>query len=309
VTGRGETRGGRRARPAGATDATSSLLHAVADLARLAGDVALGYFDSARRSALPIEYKADGSPVTAADRGAEAAAREWIERHFRLDGILGEELGAVRPGARRRWVLDPIDGTKSFVRGVPLWGTLVAVAEGEAVLAGAIYCAAVGELVAAAVGQGCWWNGVRCRVSAEDRLAEATVLTTDDRFLRVTADPAAPPAWVRAEQERLRLGWHRVADRAAIARTWGDCYGYLLVATGRAEVMMDAVMAPWDTAALYPVITEAGGVLTDWEGVPTAFGGSSVATNLALAAQVRALLRAGDRPYIRERRKGERREE
>lgn len=281
-----------------AAEATSSLLHAVADLARLAGDVALGYFERARRSALPIEYKADGSPVTAADRGAEAAAREWIDRHFRLDGILGEELGTVRPGARRRWVLDPIDGTKSFVRGVPLWGTLVAVAEGEKVLAGAVYCPAVGELVAAAAGQGCWWNGVRCWVSAEDQLGRATVLTTDDRFPRVIADDAASPYRVRTERERRLSGWRRVADRAAVSRTWGDCYGYVMVATGRAEVMVDAVMAPWDTAALHPVITEAGGSFTDWEGVPTAFGGSSVATNAALAARVRGLLHATDRAYL-----------
>jgi histidinol-phosphatase len=274
-------------------EGSPALLHAVAELARLAGDVALGYFDQARRSELPVSYKADGSPVTAADRGAEAAAREWIERHFRMDGILGEELGLIRPRARRRWVLDPIDGTKSFLRGVPLWGTLVAVAEGEAVLAGAIYCAAAGEMVAAAVGQGCWWNGARCRVSAEDDLSRATVLTTDDRFPVVTADAGASAALVRSERERMLAGWNRVAERAAIGRTWGDCYGYLLVATGRAEAMMDAVMAPWDTAALHPVITEAGGWFTDWAGVPTAFGGSSVATNAALGPRIRALLHVG----------------
>lgn len=279
-------------------EGSQSLLHGVAELARLAGDVALGYFDRARRSELPVSYKADGSPVTAADRGAEAAAREWIERHFRLDGILGEELGMIRPGARRRWVLDPIDGTKSFLRGVPLWGTLVAVAEGEQVLAGAIYCPAVNGMVAAAVGQGCWWNGARCHVSAEADLSRATVLATDDRFTVVTANAGASAAHVRAERERALAGWNRVAGRAAIARTWGDCYGYLMVATGRAEAMMDAVMAPWDSAALHPVITEAGGQFTDWSGVPTAFGGSSVATNAALGPKVRELLHVGRKAYI-----------
>ncbi len=273
-----------------------SLLAAVTELARIAGDVALGYFDEARRARLTIEYKSDGSPVTAADRGAEAAAREWIEHHFRSDGILGEEMGTVRPGARRRWVLDPIDGTKSFVRGVPLWGTLVAVAEEDTVLAGAIYCAAAGELVAAAIGQGCWWNGVRCRVSTQHRLAAATVLATDERFPEVAAPPGAPLADETAIQgERMRrwLGWRRLSERAAVARSWGDAFGYVLVATGRAEVMMDAIMAPWDTAALHPVITEAGGVFTDWDGRPTAFGGSSIATNAALAAEVRALVAGG----------------
>jgi len=309
MTGRRPSRPSRPARPSrpsraaaaareAATEASASLLHGVAELARLAGDVALGYFDRARRSELPVDFKADGSPVTAADRGAEAAAREWIERHFRLDGILGEELGSIRPGARRRWVLDPIDGTKSFVRGVPLWGTLVAVAEGEAVLAGAIYCAAAGEMVAAAVGQGCWWNGTRCHVSPEDQLARATVLTTDDRFPHVIAGSGASAEQTRVERTRKVAGWRRVSERAAIARTWGDCYGYVLVATGRAEAMLDGVMAPWDTAALHPVITEAGGSFTDWEGVPTAFGGSSVATNAALGPKIRALLHAGEKQYM-----------
>ena len=157
-----------------------ALLDAVTgEVARLAGDVALTYFDRARRSTLDVEFKSDGSPVTAADRAAESTAREWIERHFPADGIVGEELGTVRPDAARRWFIDPIDGTKSFVRGVPLWGTLVAVADGDAVRAGAIHCAAVGELVAGALGQGSWWNGVRCHVSPVSRLDRATVLATE----------------------------------------------------------------------------------------------------------------------------------
>jgi histidinol-phosphatase len=272
------------------TDVAATLMPAVAELARIAGDIALGYFDQARRSRLPIEYKGDGSPVTVADRNAEAAARDWVDRHFPQDGFLGEESGAVRSGAQRRWIVDPIDGTKSFVRGVPLWGTLVAVAEGEAVLAGAINCAGAGEMVVAALGQGCWWNGSRCAVSTEHQLARATVLATDERFPQVSVEVGASEAARIQEQDRRWNGWRRVAERAAIARSWGDCFGYLLVATGRAEVMLDAVMAPWDTAALWPVVTEAGGVFTDWRGAATAFGGSSVATNAVLATEVRALL-------------------
>src|SRR5215469_4385169 len=147
-----------------------AMLSAVAEVARAAGDVALSYFDQARRSALAVEIKSDGSPVTAADRAAESTAREWIERRFPADGIVGEELGVVRPTATRRWFIDPIDGTKSFVHGVPLWGTLIGVVEAEMVLAGAIYCAAASELVAAATGCGAWWNGARCSVSQETRL-------------------------------------------------------------------------------------------------------------------------------------------
>ena len=254
----------------------ATLLQAVAELARLAGDVAMRHY----RTGVAVETKGDGSPVTVADRAAETAAREWVHRHFPGDGVLGEEFGVERPEARRRWIMDPIDGTKSFVRGVPLWGTLIAVAEGETVLAGAAYFPPVGELVAAAPGEGCWWNDARCRVSAVARVEEATVLTTDERF----AGEAARGA-----------GWRRLAGRAAVSRTWGDCFGYLLVATGRAEVMTDAVMSPWDSAALQPIVVEAGGVFTDWDGRPSAFAGSAIATNAALADEARALLRAEGR--------------
>ena len=142
------------------------------------GDIALRHY----RTRLVVETKADGSPVTVADRAAEEAARDWVRRYFPDDGMLGEEFGEERAGARRRWVIDPIDGTKSFVRGTPLWGSLVALCEGESVLAGAAYFPAVGELIAAAPGAGCWWNGSRCAVSSVARVDAATVLTTDERF-------------------------------------------------------------------------------------------------------------------------------
>jgi len=256
------------------TESPAVLLAAVEQVARLAGDIALGYF----RSQLVVESKADGSPVTIADRNAEQVAREWIEKRFPADGILGEELGVTRPDAPRRWVLDPIDGTKTFIRGVPLWGTLVGLCEGERVLAGAAYFPAVGEMLAASPGEGCWWNGARCRVSSRATLVEATVLTTDERF---------------ANDAGQRDGWLRLARRAAVSRSWGDCYGYLLVSTGRAEVMVDGILSPWDAAALMPIIEEAGGVFTDWKGTRTAFGGSAVATNQGVAAESRLLLETG----------------
>jgi histidinol-phosphatase len=242
-----------------------------AELARITGVVAMRHY----RSHLTVETKADGSPVTIADRAAEEAARAWVRSRFPADGILGEELGEERPGASRRWIIDPIDGTKSFVRGAPLWGSLVALCEGEQVLAGAAYFPAVDELVAAAPGAGCWWNGSRCRVSTVGALREATVLTTDERF---------------RERPDREAGWRALSHVAAVSRTWGDCFGYLLVATGRAEAMCDPILSPWDAAALQPIIEEAGGVFTDWSGVSTAFGGSAVATNRALAADVRSLL-------------------
>jgi histidinol-phosphatase len=242
-----------------------------AELARITGIVALRHY----RTNLTVETKADGSPVTIADRAAETAARAWVESRFPQDGVLGEELGEQRPGSTRRWIIDPIDGTKSFVRGAPLWGSLVALCEGDRVLAGAAYFPAVDELVAAAPGAGCWWNGSRCRVSSVSALAQSTVLTTDERF------PDRP--------ERA-AGWRALAGAASVARTWGDCFGYLLVATGRAEVMCDGTLSVWDAAALQPIIEEAGGVFTDWLGVATAFGGSAIATNRMLADESRALL-------------------
>ena len=253
-------------------DSGQTLLAAVADLALVAGRVALGYF----RSRIDVETKGDGSPVTVADRAAEAAARDWIAARFPADGVLGEEMGTRNEGASRRWLIDPIDGTKTFVRGVPLWGTLVAVAEGEDVLVGAACFPAVAELVVAGKGYGCFWNDSRCRVSTVSELSQATVLATDERFAQF-------PAW----GER----WRALTQKAAVCRTWGDCYGYLLVATGRAEVMVDEVLAPWDSAALHPIITEAGGVFTDFEGRPGAFGKSGLATNAALSERVRAALK------------------
>ena len=251
---------------------TALLLDVAAEVARIAGDTALRYF----RTGIAVEAKGDGTPVTVADRTAEQVGRDWLRRRFPDDGILGEELGEERPGARRRWVLDPIDGTKTFVRGVPLWGSMVALLEGEEVLVGAIYCPAVGELVVAAPGEGCWWNGSRSTVSSVGALADATILTTDERF---------------AGHPQRAAAWRDLAARAAISRTWGDCYGYLLIATGRAELMTDPILSPWDAAALLPVITEAGGVYTDWRGrVTTLEHAGVVATNALLAAEIRAAL-------------------
>jgi histidinol-phosphatase len=255
-------------------ESPESLADAVERVARIAGDIAVRYY----KSSLVIETKVDGSPLTIADRNAERAARTWIDENFPGDGILGEELGTTRPEARRRWVLDPIDGTKTFVRGVPLWGTLVGLCEGDEVLAGAAYFPAIGEMLAAARGAGCWWNGAQCRVSAVATLREATVLTTDERFAGDTEHVA---------------GWNALSRMAAVARSWGDCYGYLLVATGRAEVMVDGIVSPWDATALMPIVEEAGGVFTDWKGTRTAFGGGVVATNKNVAAESRLLLGTG----------------
>lgn len=244
------------------------LLRAVETVARLAGDVAMRHFGADLR----VETKGDGSPVTIADREAEQAARDWLALHFPDDGIFGEEFGEHEGTSGRRWLIDPIDGTKSFVRGVPLWGSLVAIAQGEEILAGAAWFPALNEMIAAEARRGCWWNGVQARVSATSTLAGATVLVTDERDFRSPSQ---------------REGWRTLIGESGLARTWGDCYGYLLVATGRAEVMVDPVLNPWDIACFLPIIEEAGGVLTDLRGARTAFGGNAIATNKALAAAAR----------------------
>jgi histidinol-phosphatase len=237
---------------------------AVTTVARLAGAKALSYF----RGEFAVEHKSDGSPVTIADRQAELSARAWIERHFPDDGIVGEEGETVRPDAKRRWYIDPIDGTKAFVRGVPLWGTMIGVVEGDEVLAGAVFVPALDELVAAERGFGCYHNGKRTHVSSVATLCDATLLTTD--------------------AGRLGRPLRKLMDAANVSRTWGDCYGYLLLATGRAEAMIDTELSDWDAVALQPIIEEAGGVFTSMDGRRTPFGKSVVATNAALATEVRA---------------------
>jgi histidinol phosphatase-like enzyme (inositol monophosphatase family) len=251
------------------------LMEAALEVARLASLVALRYY----KQGLPVEAKRDGSPVTLADRAAEQLAREWIHARFPADGVLGEEFGETPGASGRRWLLDPIDGTKSFVRGVPLWGTCVAVCEGDDVLAGAAAYPAVDEHLAAAPGEGCWHNGARCQVSAIGAIEAATVLITDARTL---------------QPDTRREGWQRLSSRALVSRGWGDCYGYLLVATGRAEVMVDPILNPWDAPPFLPIIEEAGGVFTDWSGRRDVFAGNAVATNRALADAARALLWSAD---------------
>jgi histidinol-phosphatase len=248
-----------------------SLLQAVQECAELAGAVALAHY----RTGIAVELKSDGSPVTIADRDAEQTVRKWIRTRFPHDGILGEEFGEQPGTSGRHWVIDPIDGTKSFVRGVPLWGSLAAVVEGEEVLAGAACFPATGETISAAAGCGAWYNGARTRVSGVSELRAATVLVTDDRGFTAPAS---------------REKWETLSRAAGISRTWGDAFGYLMVATGRAEVMVDAVANAWDVACFLPIVEEAGGVFTDLKGSVTAFGGHSMATNAALAAETRRIL-------------------
>lgn len=259
-------------------------LEAAVELAREAGRSTLTYF---QQDNFAVERKADDSPVTVADREAEKLLRRRLAERFPDDAILGEELGESPGRSGYRWIVDPIDGTKSFIGGVPLYSTLVGVErEGRSVL-GVIYIPGLDECVFGATGCGafhqCGTSAARpTRVSQRGRLSEGIFVTSQvDTFDK------------RGAFEAFR----RLQAAAYVTRTWGDGYGYLLVATGRVEVMVDPKMNIWDCAALQPVMEEAGGTFTDWAGVATIHGGESIATNGKVLDEVLAITRAFPRPW------------
>lgn len=255
-------------------DELRALLDFAHQIAWQAGKITLRHF----QSELAVDQKADESPVTVADREAEAFLRAAIAARYPGHAVLGEEEGlSGDSSATYRWVLDPIDGTRSFIRGVPLYGVMVGLLrEGEPV-AGVVNMPALGEIVYAARGHGCWWNGRPCRASAVSTLRESLVVAT-----------------VATGYEQYGKGdaFARVLAEAGIFRTWGDCYGHLLVATGRAEAALDPVMNVWDAAALFPILAEAGGTYTDWRGTPTIEGGEGLSTNGHVLSRLLTLIGA-----------------
>lgn len=199
---------------------------------------------------LAVETKADASPVTVADRGAEELMRRMIAQRFPAHGIIGEEFGSERPDAEFVWVLDPVDGTKAFITGVPLWGTLIALLhQGQPVL-GCIHQPVLQQLV---IGDGgtTTLNGRATRCRSTRRIEDATLLTSD---------PLNPAKYQNG------AAYDALQKRARLVRTWADCYGYLLLATGWADIALDPIMNPWDIAALVPIVRGAGGSITDWHG-------------------------------------------
>jgi histidinol-phosphatase len=263
------------------SDFTERLNFAV-EIARESGEITLRYF---RRDDLQVDRKADSSPVTVADRSAEELLRLRIKSRFGGDGIIGEEFGEIAGKSGYQWILDPIDGTKSFIHGVPLYTTLVAVLRKGEPVVGVIHAPALGETVWAAKGGGCWHQPKAdaepeaARVSAISRLSESLLLTTEVATFTTHRDPDALDVFVKLQRA------------ARLARTWGDGYGYLMVATGRAEVMIDPVVNIWDAAPLQTVIEEAGGDFADWKGNPTIHAGEAVATNGRVTEEVLAITR------------------
>jgi histidinol phosphatase-like enzyme (inositol monophosphatase family) len=252
----------------------ATLLEAAETLATEAGAITLQYYGNV----LDSESKGDGTPVTVADRAAETFLRREILERFPSHGILGEEFGQENPDAPIQWILDPIDGTKSFMRGVPLYGVLIGVVIEGNPSVGVAHFPALGETISAALGEGCRWNGRPARVSPVTELAQAAVLTSDPAAL--LDDPMTP-------------GWTKLIRTASLARSWGDCYGHILVATGRADVMVDPILSPWDAAPFVPILSEAGGRFTDKDGLARHDGGTGISTNGVLHEEVLEVLRGG----------------
>ena len=256
-------------------------LVAMIEVAQAAGKHTLTYF---RRADLVVDSKADESPVTVADREAEQLVRREIGTRFPNDTIQGEEFSEQAGTAPYRWVVDPIDGTKSFVCGVPLYSTLLALEfEGEP-LAGIIFIPAMNEMIVASRGKGSWHrqsdqaNWQRASVSEKSDLSEAVFVTSQvDSF----------------DARGAEDNYKKLEKTAWLTRSWGDGYGYLMVATGRADVMVDPECNAWDVAAILPVVSEAGGQFSDWAGNATTRGGDGVGTNGKLHGLVLSALSPG----------------
>lgn len=247
-------------------------LEVAVQCAREAGQFTLQYFQT---EVLQVERKSDDSPVTIADRGAEQLLRDRIAAQFPGDAIIGEELGEVAGTSGFRWILDPIDGTKSFISGVPLYSQLIGVEQDGRGMIGVIALPALGEMVYAARGQGTW----HVRGQHAPRQVHVSNRTLD-KGLFVTSQVDS------FDKRGAADAYHQLQQLAYVTRTWGDGYGYFLVATGRAEVMVDPVMNVWDAAAVQPVVEEAGGTFTDWRGDSTIRGGEGISTNGVVLPQV-----------------------
>lgn len=235
------------------------LHHFARELARIGGATTLDWF---RRADLSIDRKSDDSPVTRADRETELLIRAAINDTYPDHEVVGEEHGGAITGRGIEWIVDPIDGTKTFIRGVPLFTTLIAVLhEGEPVV-GVIYAPATGEMVSAASGMGARdERGRPVNVSSVTELGAAWYGTTD-------------PVDLHSREERLSIA---LLTHCHAARTWADAYGYLLLARGAIDIMIDPIMAPWDIAPLGVIVREAGGVFSDISGETPAVGESALA--------------------------------
>ena len=240
-----------------------SLMDFAARTAQGAGAVTLEHFGRAA-----VQYKGDGSEVTAADLAAEAHIRAALADAFPEDGVMGEEEVETPSRSGRRWIVDPIDGTRSFGSGVPLYAVLLTLEEAGTPVLGCAHFPAAGRTLVAARGAGAWADGARARVSACEVLAEARVVTSGLEYWRDMADAGG------------RAGFDRLVGATRWARTWGDAFGYLMVCTGHAELFCDpAVGQYWDYAPFSVIVPEAGGRFTRFDGSGVAAWSEGLASN------------------------------
>jgi len=240
-------------------------------LAEKSGEVIRPYF---AKPNLAVEIKMDQTPVTQADREGEAVMRSLIRKAYPDHGILGEEFGPENTSAEFVWTLDPVDGTIAFARGCPLFGTLIGLLHADQPILGAIHHPILNQLC---IGNNMetTLNGRAVQLREVHQLSEAMLLTTDVMSIG---------------QYQKQKGFELLLEQTRLFRTWGDCYGYLLVASGGADIMLDPVMNPWDILPLIPIIRGANGVITTWSGTEASKGSSCVVANKRLHAQVLVIL-------------------
>ncbi len=235
-----------------------------------AGRLTLGYF----QSNLEVNFKPDNSPVTLADKKAEELIRLRIEKTYPDHSVVGEEFGETG-NVPIRWFIDPIDGTKSFMRGVPLYSVLIGLEIEGKVEVGAAYFPALNEMLYAATNMGCYLNGRQVQVSTIDSLDKAIIAYTSSHSFEVNG---------------RELSWKRLQRAAYACRGWSDAYGHALVATGRCEVMLDPIMNSWDCAPFLVILSEAGGYCGNWAGEKTMYSQELLSCNEVLLEQVLELI-------------------
>jgi len=240
------------------------------ELAGASGDIIMRYF----RSDIAVETKSDESPVTIADKQAEEIMREMIMKEYPAHGIIGEEFGNHNEDAEYQWVLDPIDGTKSFVSGTFLFGTLIGLMKDGQPIVGVIHHPLTSHLLIG-TGDEARLNDEIVRVRPTRELREAVMLYTD---------------FIHVGQHQNGIAFQQLLGRTKYNRTWGDCHGYFLLATGYADIMLDPIMHLWDIVALIPIMEGAGGKITSWNGGPPLSGNGVIATNGPLHSQVLRVL-------------------
>lgn len=237
-----------------------SLLTNAQEFAWMAGNLTLKYF----QTELKIQTKPDETPVTEADLETEKFLRHLIEKKYPHHGVIGEEWGDTNLNSPFKWIIDPIDGTVSFIRGIPLYGVLIAMTYEDEPLLGVVNLPALKEMIAAGKGLGCTLNGRRCFVSKQKKLLKSTIFT-DLNYCEYSKQ-SYPKAFT-------------LADRVDSHRNWGNCFGYTSVATGRAEMAISMEMKPWDNGPMISILEESGGIFTSWNNERTIFSENVVASN------------------------------